>query len=181
MLITNYSMLEYMLMRPLERPVFDHTRQWLADNPDERFLLVVDEAHLYRGAAGAEVALLLRRLRARLGSHPIGCRSSCTSASFTTPEYAREFAAQLTGKESRRLPHVTSQWLFRAPAATGNIGCRGRWLAVSRWGLLRRGDHDSERTQAVADLLTARGVTTHARSEHCWTTRGIRADEPSRQ
>ena len=66
-LITNYSMLEYMLMRPLERPVFDATRQWLADNPRERFLLVVDEAHLYRGAAGAEVALLLRRLRSRLG------------------------------------------------------------------------------------------------------------------
>ena len=65
-LITNYSMLEYMMMRPLERPVFDATREWLADNPDEKFLLIVDEAHLYRGAAGAEVALLLRRLRARL-------------------------------------------------------------------------------------------------------------------
>ena len=32
-LITNYSMLEYMLMRPLERPVFDATRQWLAGQP----------------------------------------------------------------------------------------------------------------------------------------------------
>ena len=53
-LITNYSMLEYMLMRPLERPVFDHTRQWLAENPEEKFLLIVDEAHLYRGAAGVE-------------------------------------------------------------------------------------------------------------------------------
>ena len=45
-LITNYSMLEYMLMRPLERPIFDATRRWLANNPDERFLLVIDEAHL---------------------------------------------------------------------------------------------------------------------------------------
>ena len=35
-LITNYSMLEYMLMRPLERPVFDATRAWLANNPDEK-------------------------------------------------------------------------------------------------------------------------------------------------
>jgi ATP-dependent helicase YprA (DUF1998 family) len=58
-LVTNYSMLEYMLMRPLERPVFDSTRLWLDQNPDERFLLVIDEAHLYRGAAGAEVALLI--------------------------------------------------------------------------------------------------------------------------
>ena len=67
-IVTNYSMLEYMLMRPLERPVFDTTREWLAEFPDERLLLVVDEAHLYRGAGGAEVGLLLRRLqRQRLG------------------------------------------------------------------------------------------------------------------
>src|SRR5260370_15775630 len=66
-LITNYSMLEYMLMRPLERPIFDRTREWLEANPSENLLLVLDEAHLYRGAAGAEVALLLRRLRKRLG------------------------------------------------------------------------------------------------------------------
>src|SRR5207248_9121968 len=66
LLVTNYSMLEYMLMRPLERPVFDATKAWLHENPDERLFLVIDEAHLYRGAAGAEVGLLLRRLRARL-------------------------------------------------------------------------------------------------------------------
>ena len=52
-LVTNYSMLEYMLMRPLERPIFDHTRDWLQANPEERFLLVIDEAHLYRGAVPA--------------------------------------------------------------------------------------------------------------------------------
>ena len=89
-LITNYSMLEYMLMRPLERPIFDHTRQWLADNPDERFLLIVDEAHLYRGSAGAEVALLLRRLRTRLGISPDRLQVITTSASFSDAEYARD-------------------------------------------------------------------------------------------
>ncbi len=47
-MVTNYSMLEYMLMRPLERPVFDKTRAWLSRNPSERFLVVLDEAHLYR-------------------------------------------------------------------------------------------------------------------------------------
>ena len=69
-LVTNYSMLEYMLMRPLERPIFDKTREWLQANPEERFLLVIDEAHLYRGAAGAEVAMLIRRLRTRPGNPP---------------------------------------------------------------------------------------------------------------
>ena len=67
LLLTNYSMLEYMLMRPIERPIFDRTREWLRKNLSEKFLVVLDEAHLYRGAAGAEVGLLLRRLRDRLG------------------------------------------------------------------------------------------------------------------
>ena len=37
-LVTNYSMLEYMLMRPLERPIFDYTRDWLEANPKRAFL-----------------------------------------------------------------------------------------------------------------------------------------------
>ena len=97
-LVTNYSMLEYMLMRPLERPIFDYTREWLRDNPDQTFLLVIDEAHLYRGAAGAEVALLIRRLRMRLGIPPDRLQVICTSASFNDPEKAVAFGAQLSGK-----------------------------------------------------------------------------------
>src|SRR5205823_8862252 len=81
-LVTNYSMLEYMLMRPLERPIFDRTREWLAASPTESLLLVVDEAHLYRGAAGAEVALLLRRLSRRLQLPASRLQVICTSASF---------------------------------------------------------------------------------------------------
>ena len=98
-LVTNYSMLEYMLMRPLERPIFDQTKAWLRNNPDERLLLVLDEAHLYRGAAGAEVALLVRRLRARLGVPSERLQVICTSASFHNRDYASAFGAQLTGKE----------------------------------------------------------------------------------
>src|SRR5262249_46088959 len=98
-LVTNYSMLEYMLMRPLERPIFDRTREWLSQNPEERFLLVIDEAHLYRGAQGAEVALLIRRLRTRLGIPPERLQVICTSASFKDADYALKFGAQLTGKD----------------------------------------------------------------------------------
>ncbi len=97
-LVTNYSMLEYMLMRPLERPIFDMTRDWLEANPGEKILLVIDEAHLYRGAAGAEVGLLIRRLRTRLKISPERLQVICTSASFQNQEYAKEFGAQLTGK-----------------------------------------------------------------------------------
>jgi len=102
-LITNYSMLEYMLVRPFERPIFRETAEWLAQDGNE-FLLVIDEAHMYRGAQGAEVGFLLRRLRARLGisEKPEKLRVICTSASMGSGAEAmdniRNFAADLTGK-----------------------------------------------------------------------------------
>ncbi len=102
-LVTNYSMLEYMLMRPFERPLFQQTADWLAADGNQ-FLLVLDEAHMYRGAKGAEVGFLLRRLRARLGitDRPDKLRVICTSASLGTSSKAleniRKFAADLTGK-----------------------------------------------------------------------------------
>jgi hypothetical protein len=118
-LVTNYSMLEYMLMRPLERPVFDQTKEWLADNPHEKFLLVVDEAHLYRGASGAEVALLIRRLRARLDLPSERLQVICTSASFKDASAAVEFGAQLTGKSAGDFVAVQGKLLIRKPAAAG--------------------------------------------------------------
>ena len=98
--VTNYSMLEYMMMRPIERGIFDRTRSFLENNPDEDFLIVLDEAHLYRGAAGAEVGLLLRRLRDRLNIPVDRFRVICATASFNDASYAKEFGAQLTGLTS---------------------------------------------------------------------------------
>lgn len=102
-LVTNYSMLEYMLMRPIERSIFAQTAEWVKSDPDNVFLLVVDEAHMYRGARGAEVALLIRRLLSRLnliGSSQF--RVICTSASLgTSPdalENVKRFVGDLTSK-----------------------------------------------------------------------------------
>ncbi|TPG17173.1 DEAD/DEAH box helicase [Pedococcus bigeumensis] len=156
-LITNYSMLEYMLMRPLERPVFDHTRQWLADNPEEKFLLVVDEAHLYRGAAGAEVALLLRRLRARLGISSERLQIITTSASFTTAEYARSFAAQLTGKDPDDFRTVTSKWALRDGASTGSA-TDAAMLAEFALDDFYAAETDAERAAVASRVLSERGV-----------------------
>jgi Lhr-like helicase len=119
-LVTNYSMLEYMLMRPLEGPIFEKTRQWLASNRSESFLLVIDEAHLYRGASGAEVALLLRRLRMRLGIAPERLQVICTSASFSDPTKAASFGAQLTGKTAQEFDTIRGDLLFRDSAHRGN-------------------------------------------------------------
>jgi ATP-dependent helicase YprA (DUF1998 family) len=119
-LVTNYSMLEYMLMRPLERPIFDQTRRWLQDNPRDTFLLVLDEAHLYNGAAGAEVALLIRRLRERLGIPAQRLQVICTSASFQDPHYASDFGAQLTGKDPTDFKTVIGRLFLREPALPGS-------------------------------------------------------------
>ena len=66
-MITNYSMLNVLLLRDRDRQYFDSTRDWLRANPEHRFTLVVDELHTYRGTAGTEVALLIRNLKMRLG------------------------------------------------------------------------------------------------------------------
>ena len=66
-LVTNYSMLNIMLMRAIEAPIFAKTRDWLATDPGHVFHLVVDELHSYRGTPGSEVAYLVRLLLGRLG------------------------------------------------------------------------------------------------------------------
>jgi DEAD/DEAH box helicase domain-containing protein len=68
-LITNYSMLNIMLMRDIEDQIFDATRQWLKE-PSNVFHLVVDELHTYRGTPGTEVGYILRVLYERLGLNP---------------------------------------------------------------------------------------------------------------
>ena len=106
LLVTNYSMLEYMLLRPIERSIFKQTRDWLASDSQNELTLVVDEAHMYRGVGGAEVALLIRRLQARLGISRDRMRCILTSASLGTgPEAeaaAINFAAGLTGRPQNR-------------------------------------------------------------------------------
>lgn len=66
-LITNYSMLEYMLIRPVEKGIWDKTKEWLNSNQDNKLLFIIDEAHMYRGSSGGEVALLIRRVLHKLG------------------------------------------------------------------------------------------------------------------
>src|SRR5262249_14215855 len=129
----------------------------------EKFLLVVDEAHLYRGAAGAEVALLLRRLRSRLGIPAERLQVITTSASFTTPEYARDFAAQLTGKDAADFRTVTSQWALRDGAAAGTAADAAPLAAVPLDDFYA-GDSDLQRAEAVYDLLTHRAVQGRDRS-----------------
>jgi len=95
-LITNYSMLNIMLRRSIEGPIFDATREWLKQNPSAVFHLVVDELHTYRGTPGTEIAYLLRLLLDRIGLSPDSpqLRILASSASIDGGEgsqFLREF------------------------------------------------------------------------------------------
>lgn len=63
-LLTNYAMLEYLLLRPADNVFFDGA---FADH--WRFI-VLDEAHTYNGAKGTEIAMLLSRLKERVIKSP---------------------------------------------------------------------------------------------------------------
>jgi len=69
-LITNFSMLSIMLMRKVEAGMFEKTKEWLAADERNVFHLVLDELHLYRGTAGAEIAYLMRMLLDTIGLSP---------------------------------------------------------------------------------------------------------------
>jgi len=103
-LITNYSMLNIMMMRSLEANIFDETRRWLAEpnHPERKFTLVVDELHAYRGTPGTEVAYILRLLLLRLGLTPDSpnLRILTTTASLDDSVKGREFLREFFGRDN---------------------------------------------------------------------------------
>lgn len=126
LLLTNYAMLEYLLLRPEDNVFFDgeFANQW-------RFL-VLDEVHIYDGAQGIETAMLLRRLKDRVvdGQRGVlqcfGC--SATIGGEDRNEEVIRFAETLFDErfewvsdsqyqqdviEARRVQHISPQYTFR--------------------------------------------------------------------
>lgn len=101
-LITNYSMLNIMMMRSIEDSIFDQTRDWLAENPENQFFLIIDELHAYRGTPGTEVAYILRLLYDRLGltAESPQLRILTTTASLEENTQGRDFLRQFFGRDN---------------------------------------------------------------------------------
>ena len=94
LLLTNYAMLEYLLIRPLDMVLF-------ASGADSKWrFIVVDEAHVYDGSQGAEIAMLLRRVRDRVApDKPIQCiATSATVGGDSDPGAVTQFASSLFGR-----------------------------------------------------------------------------------
>lgn len=88
-LLTNYVMLELVLVRPTDRVIVERMTRHLS-------LLAVDELHVYRGRQGADVAMLLRRLRERVGRGDLLCiGTSATIATGSSQEERRRTIAEV--------------------------------------------------------------------------------------
>ncbi|WP_433494729.1 DEAD/DEAH box helicase [Micromonospora sp. CA-248089] len=99
LMVTNYSMLNAMLMRDIEQPIFADTADWLASDEQNTFTIVVDEMHLYRGTQGSEVAMVVRNLLSRLGLDANSSQLRClaTSASITDDGKGRGYLEEFFG------------------------------------------------------------------------------------
>jgi superfamily II DNA/RNA helicase len=90
--LTNYVMLDLLLTRPDER------RRLISQASELRFL-VLDELHTYRGRQGADVAMLVRRVRDACGSPNVRCvGTSATLAGPGSPEQQRAEIASVAGR-----------------------------------------------------------------------------------
>ena len=95
-LLTNYKMLDYLLIRPKDRLL------WAKNTPETLRYVVVDELHTFDGAQGTDLALLLRRLQARLHTpvgHLICAGTSATLGGNAETAPLREYARQVFGVE----------------------------------------------------------------------------------
>lgn len=93
-LLTNYKMLDYLLLRPKDRKL------WERNTPTTLRYVVVDELHTFDGAQGTDLAMLLRRLRARLKTpdgHLVCAGTSATLGGSSDTSALRDYARQIFG------------------------------------------------------------------------------------
>ncbi|MFX0204594.1 MAG: DEAD/DEAH box helicase, partial [Candidatus Hodarchaeota archaeon] len=101
LLLTNYVMLELMLVRREDRPIFKH---------QNLKFLVMDEVHAYRGSQGAEVAGLLRRVREHTGTvdkSKLVCIGTSATVASGKGEEALSFISKFFGSEVDKIVSET--------------------------------------------------------------------------
>jgi Lhr-like helicase len=155
-LVTNYSMLNIMLMRSVEDSIFEQTRQWLADDRDRHvFHLVVDELHTYRGTPGTEVGYLLRALLRRLDLTPDSpqLRIIATSASIEADAASLDYLEQFFGRDRATFDVISGQQIKYGARPPGSYASVQAAFASFNQGL-----DDAAPQQAAAALATALAV-----------------------
>ena len=162
-LLTNYAMLEYLLLRPMDGPFFDGetAKHW-------RFM-VLDEAHVYDGAQASEIGMLIRRLKDRIVESELGkLRVFATSATLGRGEDDFPEVAAF----AQNLFNEPFEWIGGDPDRQDVVRAVGQsmklmgdtWgqLAPSAYGELRKllagGSGSGTDTGDVVTLMTRGGV-----------------------
>lgn len=125
-LLTNYVMAEYMLLRPAERPLLQRATQELRT-------LVMDELHFYRGRQGADTAMLTRRLQEAAGQDLQAVATSATMVTGESRADRNQAVAELVSKFfGLDIPaaNVVDESLERATAAEAPDGAAAVRAAV---------------------------------------------------
>lgn len=92
-LLTNFMMLELILTR------YESIDRQVVENCRGLEFLVLDELHTYRGRQGADVAMLVRRLRQRLSAKKLICiGTSATMSTKGTAEDQQKTVAEVASK-----------------------------------------------------------------------------------
>lgn len=163
-LITNFSMLEYLLLRPDDHAFFD------GDTGKHWKMVSLDEAHVYDGANGAEIAMLLRRLRDRVvGSERGRLRYIATSATLgSAADYPAlvEFARNLFDEPFEesdvigptRLPLARLETAYEIPVASYSALCEADDAAAVKRVL----SSDCPEAAARVDASSSLGAALHA-------------------
>lgn len=95
-LLTNYKMLDYLLVRPKDAAL------WQQNRPETLKYIAVDELHTFDGAQGTDLACLLRRLKARLYTpHGYLCciGTSATMGAKDSAAGIRDYASTVFGEQ----------------------------------------------------------------------------------
>ena len=94
-LLTNYKMLDYLMIRPRDQ------RLWRHNEPDTLRCLVVDELHTFDGAQGTDLACLIRRLRARLrvGHDRLVCVGTSATLGADNRNALRRYVSRIFDQE----------------------------------------------------------------------------------
>lgn len=123
-LLTNYKMLDFLLIRPKDREL------WRFNTPGMLRYLVVDELHTFDGAQGTDLACLIRRLRDRLEAGPelacvgtsatIGTDSTDALVHYASEVFATPFDDHSIILEDRLAP---DEYLGDAGAGKPGVDC----------------------------------------------------------
>ncbi len=120
-LLTNYMMLEYLLVRPADREA-------IFANHRCRFL-VLDEVHTYRGILGSNIALLVRRLKVHLARAKQEWKSRTCPDRGAGRDVIRPWCRWARRPRSRRWPR--KGFPTRSASASGTRPCRSS--SVRSW------------------------------------------------